>query len=88
MNPQNCKNIVAKILQYYAYLNAAGGVLLAFTLGDGSLGILIFAIVLVASFFIYALGEIIELLNEIKLNSGFAATKQEAEEFVDDLPEI
>lgn len=88
MNPLNTKNIVAKILQIYACVNAVGGVIIAFMLAenlDGIVAFMVFAIVLVSSFFIYALGEIIELLNEIKTNTK---TSNEKVEVVEELPEI
>lgn len=73
MNPLNCKNLVAKILQVYACLNAAAWVVLALILA-GDMGGIVAAILCAAgilvSFFIYALGEIIELLYQIKLNTN------------------
>lgn len=73
MNPLKAQNIVAKILQVYACLNAAAWVILAFIIADemgGIIAILSFAVGVLVSFFIYALGEIIELLNQIKLNTS------------------
>ncbi len=76
MNPLKSNNIVARILQVYAYLNTAAGVIVALLLGQelGELGtvvaIYLFAAVLVASFLIFALGEIIDLLQTIKENTN------------------
>ena len=73
MNPLNCKNLVAKILQVYAWLNAVSGIILAIFIASEMSGIIAFifgALVIVVSFFIYALGEIIELLDQIKLNTS------------------
>lgn len=76
MNPLKSNNIVARILQVYAYLNTAAGVIVALLLGKelGELGtvvaIYLFAAVLVASFLIFALGEIIDLLQTIKENTN------------------
>lgn len=76
MNPLKSHNIVAKILQVYAYLNTAAGVIVALLLGKelGELGtvvaIYLFAAVLVASFLIFALGEIIDLLQTLKENTN------------------
>lgn len=76
MNPLKSNNIVARILQVYAYLNTAAGVIVALLLGQelGELGtvvaIYLFAAVLVASFLIFALGEIIDLLQTLKENTN------------------
>lgn len=73
MNPLKTKNLVAKILQVYACLNAAAQVIFAFIIAGelgGIVAFVLFAVGLVVSFFIYALGEIIELLNQIKVNTA------------------
>lgn len=76
MNPLKSKNVVAKILQVYAYLNTAAGLVVALQLNKklGELGtvvaIYLFAAVLVASFLIFALGEIIDLLQNVKENTS------------------
>lgn len=76
MNPLKSNNIVARILQVYAYLNTAAGVIVALLLGQelGELGtvvaIYLFAAVLVASFLIFALGEIVDLLQTLKENTN------------------
>lgn len=79
MNPLKSNNIVAKILQVYAYVNAASGLLLALALNK-ELGALLawimFALTLVASFFIFALGEIIDLLQNLKENTNGGAGSQ------------
>ena len=92
MNPLKSNNIVAKILQVYAYLNTAAGVIVALLLGKelGKLdtavatyvAIWFFAAVLVASFLIFALGEIIDLLQTVKENTN---GKQEV---MDELPDL
>lgn len=85
MNPLKSNNIVAKILQVYAYVNAASGLLLALALNK-ELGALLawimFALTLVASFFIFALGEIIDLLQNLKENTNGGR------EVNDELPEL
>lgn len=85
MNPMKSNNIVAKILQVYAYVNAASGLLLALALNK-ELGALLawimFALTLVASFFIFALGEIIDLLQNLKENTNGGR------EVNDELPEL
>ena len=88
MNPLKSNNIVAKILQVYAYLNTAAGVIVALLLGKelGELGtvvaIYLFAAVLVASFLIFALGEIIDLLQNVKENTSKNV------EISDELPDL
>ena len=85
MNPFKSNNIVAKVLQVYAYLNAAAGLILALLLNK-ELGVavawFIFAAVLVASFFIFALGEIIDLLQNLKDNTSKKV------EIPDELPDL
>jgi len=83
----NRKNTITKILQIYAIINAVAGAILMFILADSlewTVALIWFALVLVVSFFIYAFGEIIELLTEIKLNTRGAAPV--VEDF--ELPEI
>lgn len=88
MNPLKSKNVVAKILQVYAYLNTAAGLVVALQLNKklGELGtvvaVYLFAAVLVASFLIFALGEIIDLLQNVKENTN---GKQE---IMDELPDL
>lgn len=84
MNPFNSENTVARILQVYAYINAIAGAIWALLLVDeisGTVAFVVFAVTLVASFLIYALGEIIELLYQIKWNTRKASEEEE-------LPEI
>lgn len=71
-NSSNEKNTVASVLQVYAIINAICGLFLALSMADyysGAAVFLLFAATLVASGFIYALGEVIKLLHEIKLNT-------------------
>ena len=85
MNPMKSNNIVAKILQVYAYVNAASGLILALALNKelgAVLAWIMFALVLVASFLIYALGEIIDLLQNLKENTNGGR------EVSDELPEL
>lgn len=73
LNSSNEKNTVASVLQVYAIINAICGLFLALRMADdyysGAAVFLLFGTVLVASGFIYALGEVIKLLHEIKLNT-------------------
>ena len=85
MNPLKSNNIVAKILQVYAYVNAASGLILALALNKelgAVLAWIMFALVLVASFLIFALGEIIDLLQNLKENTNGGR------EVNDELPEL
>lgn len=88
MNPLKSNNIVARILQVYAYLNTAAGVIVALQLNKklGELGtvvaVYLFAAVLVASFLIFALGEIIDLLQNVKENTSKKV------EISDELPDL
>ena len=71
MNPLKSHNIVAKILQVYAYVNGAAGIVLTLLLNKelklGAVAVsIILAAVLVVNFFIFALGEIIDLLQALK----------------------
>ena len=83
----NRKNLVAKIMQIYAIINAAAGAIVMFLIADSlewTVALIWFALVLVVSFFIYAFGEMIELLTEIKINTSCSAHVDEPFE----LPEI
>ena len=81
MNPLKSHNIVAKILQVYAYVNAAAGMILTLSLvavWGAVAAAIFFAISLVVNFLIFALGEIIDLLQTIKENTnGTQAVRDE-----------
>ena len=73
MNPLKSHNIVAKILQVYAYVNAAAEMILTLSLvavWGAVAAAIFFAISLVVNFLIFALGEIIDLLQTIKENTN------------------
>ena len=87
MNPLKSNNIVAKVLQVYAYLNAAVGFILTLLINkelelDAAILSIILASVLVVNFFIFALGEVIDLLQNLKDNTGKKA------EIPDELPDL
>lgn len=85
MNPLKSNNIVAKILQVYAYVNGVAGIILALLLVEdlGALvAAIVFASVLVVNFLIFALGEIIDLLQNLKENTNGGRTVS------DELPEL
>ena len=87
MNPLKSYNVVARIIQVYAYLNAIGGAISALSIKDdvgGIIAFLWFAVVLVASFLLYAFGEVIDLLHEIKRNTS----EKENTVLPDELPEL
>ena len=73
MNPLKSHNIVAKILQVYAYVNGAAGMILTLSLVEdwgAVVAAIFFASSLVVNFLIFALGEIIDLLQTIKDNTN------------------
>ncbi len=83
----NRKNLVAKIMQIYAIVNAIAGVVLMFIIADyleWTVALIWFETVLVVSFLIYAFGEVVELLTAIKINTSFS--KDVVESF--ELPDI
>lgn len=87
MNPFKSNNIVAKVLQVYAYLNAAAGLVLTLMLNKeldlGAVAVsVILATVLVVNFFIFALGEVIDLLQNLKDNANKKV------EIPDELPDL
>ena len=65
-------NTVASIMKIFAIINAIGGIVLGIMLGDNygaGIGLTAVFAVAVASFFIYAFGEVIDLLQDIKYNT-------------------
>lgn len=80
-------NKVADILQTYAALNGIAGFGLMFYIASDFnwvIAIFFFAAVVVASFLIYAFGEVIKLLQQIKDNtSGMSEPPSD-----DELPEL
>lgn len=85
MDPLKSDNLVAKILQVYAWINAIAGLVLALIGGlSTALAIALLAVVLFSSFMLYAFGEIIDLLHEIKRNTGKATERIDN----DELPEL
>lgn len=67
------KNTVAQVLKVYAIINFIAGIILSFTIGsdiiDG-IGIYFFAVSLVINFAIFAFGEVVQLLHDIKINTS------------------
>lgn len=66
------KNKVANIIKIYSIVNAVAGVIIGCVVGyevDAGVGFVVAAACAIASFGIYALGEIIQLLHDIKMNT-------------------
>lgn len=84
-----CKNTVAKILKGYAIANGIGGIILGLVLGE-VIGWAIALAGIVASFFIYAFGEVIQLLEDIKNSSSktYKAVGKESLDLSDELPDM
>ena len=88
------KNTVAKILKIYSILNAIGGIIVARYLawnlpGNIAEGIawVYFAAVIVVSFLIFTIGEIVDLLDQIRSNTrGINANDIELSS--DELPDL
>ena len=94
MFPQ-AKNKVAKILKIYAVFNVIGGIIVSIILSDELPGDIasifswsFFAAVVVISFGIYAFGEVVDLLNQIKDNTKAANPKKEEEDLSEILPNL
>ena len=85
MNPLKSHNIVAIVLQVYAYVNGAAGMILTLSLVEdwgAVVAAIFFASSLVVNFLIFALGEIIDLLQNLKENTNGGR------EINDELPEL
>ena len=68
------KNTVAQILKVYAVINFIACIILSLIIGkdiniDG-IGIYFFAVSLVTNFAIFAFGEVVQLLHDIKINTN------------------
>lgn len=83
----NSRNTVATILQCYAWLNAFAGLVVAGMMLnsniEGIIAFFVFCLVLMASFVIYAFGEAIQLLHDIKEN-----TSRKADQAITELEDI
>ena len=91
------QNMVAKILKIYAIVNAVAGLLISLSMHDSyvdlieSLSFVFFGLSIVVSFGIYAFGEVIQLLQDIK--DGTKGTMNSISKNInnnssDDLPNI
>ena len=91
------KNTVAKILKVYGVLNGAVGTIFGIYVAadwEAATGIIIIAAALVVRFGIYAFGEVVSLLSDIRANTGAnasanapASSSAQPAPF-DDLPEL
>ena len=84
------KNTVAQVLKVYAIINFIAGIILSIVIGknidiDG-IGIYFFAASLVINFVIFAFGEVVQLLHDIKINTSNHATASSTTS--DELPEL
>ena len=84
------KNTVAQVLKIYAVINFIFGIILSISIGknidiDG-IGIYFFAASLVINFVIFAFGEVVQLLHDIKINTSNHATSSSTTS--DELPEL
>lgn len=84
------KNTVAQVLKIYAVINFIFGIILSISIGknidiDG-IGIYFFAVSLVTNFAIFAFGEVVQLLHDIKSNTSNHATAPGTTS--DELPEL
>ena len=84
------KNTVAQVLKIYAIINFIVGLILSIVISrnvdiDG-IGIYFFAASLVINFVIFAFGEVVQLLHDIKINTSNHATASSTTS--DELPEL
>ena len=83
------KNTVAQVLNIYAVINFIACIILSFTIGNDiiyGIGIYFFAVSLVINFAIFAFGEVVQLLHDIKSNTSNHATASSTTS--DELPEL
>ena len=73
------KNGIASAFKIYSIVNLCAALLLALTLDLKGLTILVLAAALVASAGIYAIGEVIQLLDEIKQNTAGKQSKSKSD---------
>ena len=86
------KNTIAMIAKGYAVVNGCAGAVLAALMSEilgGLVAFCAFLVILVASFFIYCIGEGIQLLQDIKDNAGQLAKRRiERPDEPEELPSI
>ena len=79
------ENMVAKITKIYAILNEIACIIIALAALDGTIATIFFASSLVVNFGIFIVGEIVQLLEDIKNNT---ARNDAAPVSDDDIPDI
>lgn len=83
----NTSNTVASILKGYAWLNAFAGVIASFYMMqeriDGIFVFFVFVAILISSFVIYAVGEVVQILHEIRENTAEKKTPFISDELPD-----
>lgn len=90
----NAQNTVAKILKIYSIINFVACIILTFIIADaiGAVGLIVgLALSIGVNFVIYACGELLQLLHDIKLNTAktvAAAPAAPAPVIPDELPEL
>ena len=90
----NTENTVAKILKIYSVINFVACIILTFIIADaiGAVGLIVgLALSIGVNFVIYACGELLQLLHDIKLNTAKTATVTSvtpAPVIPDELPEL
>ena len=86
------KNTVAQILKIYAIINFFCCLILSIVIGDkvniNGIGIYFFAASLVTNFIIFAIGEVVQLLHDIKINTQKPPTNATDKPDPDELPEL
>ncbi len=84
------KNTVAQVLKVYAVINFIVCIILSIVIGKNididEIGIYFFAVSLVTNFAIFAFGEVVQLLHDIKINTSNHATASSTTS--DELPEL
>ncbi len=90
---QDTSNKIARILKIYSVINVIVVILASIVIAVNAEEIIIFilgvALGICVNFVIYAFGELIDLLDQIKENTKKAAnTKEEAEDLSDILPNL
>lgn len=84
-------NFVANVIKIYSVVNLIGVIILTLILSDsmgGFYAFVFFCIGLVVSFGMYAFGEIISLLQDIKDNTNKEKINKEQSHATDELPSI
>ena len=85
------ENKVARILKTYGILNGICALIIGIIMMsdyDGFIGIIVFAAGLVASFLIYAFGEVVQLLHDIRRNTAVSVEIQNSNSGDNELPDI